>query len=44
MVGGLVILGVFGVYIGLIICVCELIWIVIGVLLMKVGNGIFVNK
>jgi HAD superfamily hydrolase (TIGR01509 family) len=38
-VGGLAIPGAFGVYTGLITRVRELIWIVIGVLLMKVGNG-----
>ncbi len=38
-VGGLAIPGAFGVYTGLITRVRELIWIVIGVALMKVGNG-----
>lgn len=37
--GGLAISSAFGVYTGLITRVRELIWIVIGVLLMKVGNG-----
>ena len=36
--------GAFGVYTGLITRVRELIWIVIGVLLMKVGNGTPANK
>ena len=43
-VGGLAIPGAFGVYTGLITRVRELIWIVIGVLLMKVGNGTPANK
>ena len=43
-VGGLAIPGAFGVYTGLITRVRELIWIVIGVLLMKVGNGTPTNK
>ena len=43
-VGGLAISGAFGVYTGLITRVRELIWIVIGVLLMKVGNGTPANK
>jgi len=43
-VGGLAIQGAFGVYTGLITRVRELIWIVIGVLLMKVGNGTPTNK
>ena len=43
-VGGLAIPGTFGVYTGLITRVRELIWIVIGVLLMKVGNGTPANK
>ena len=38
-VGGLAIPSAFGIYTGLITRVRELIWIVIGVLLMKVGNG-----
>lgn len=38
-VGGLAIPGAFGVYTGLITRIRELVWIVIGVLLMKVGNG-----
>ncbi len=38
--GGLAIPSAFGIYTGLITRVRELIWIVIGVLLMKVGNGI----
>lgn len=38
-VGGLAIPGAFGVYTGLLTRVRELIWIVIGVALMKVGNG-----
>ncbi len=38
-VGGLAIPGAFGVYTGLITRVRELIWIAIGVLLMKIGNG-----
>lgn len=38
-VGGLAIPSAFGVYTGLITRVRELIWITIGVLLMKVGNG-----
>ncbi|MEG2150016.1 MAG: lysylphosphatidylglycerol synthase transmembrane domain-containing protein [Bacteroidaceae bacterium] len=38
-VGGLAIPGAFGVYTGLITRVRELIWIVIGVMLMKVGNS-----
>lgn len=42
--GGLAISGAFGIYTGLITRVRELIWIVIGVLLMKVGNGTPVNK
>ena len=42
--GGLAIPGAFGVYTGLITRVRELIWIVIGVLLMKVGNGTPANK
>ena len=37
--GGLAIPSAFGIYTGLITRVRELIWIVIGVLLMKVGNG-----
>lgn len=37
--GGLAISSAFGIYTGLITRVRELIWIVIGVLLMKVGNG-----
>lgn len=37
-VGGLAIPGAFGVYTGLITRIRELIWITIGVLLMKVGN------
>lgn len=37
-VGGLAIPGAFGVYTGLITRVRELIWITLGVLLMKVGN------
>ena len=37
--GGLAISSAFGVYTGLITRVRELIWIVIGVLLMKLGNG-----
>lgn len=37
--GGLAIPSAFGIYTGLIIRVRELIWIVIGVLLMKVGNN-----
>lgn len=39
-VGGLAISGAFGVYTGLITRIRELIWIVTGVLLMKVGNDI----
>ena len=38
-VGGLAIPSAFGVYTGLITRIRELIWITIGVLLMKVGNG-----
>lgn len=38
-VGGLAIPSAFGVYTGLITRVRELVWITIGVLLMKVGNG-----
>ena len=38
-IGGLAIPSAFGIYTGLITRVRELIWIVIGVLLMKVGNG-----
>ncbi len=38
-VGGLSIPGAFGVYTGLLTRVRELIWIVIGVMLMKIGNG-----
>ncbi len=38
-VGGLAIPSAFGVYTGLITRIRELIWIVIGVALMKVGNG-----
>ncbi len=38
--GGLAIPSAFGIYTGLITRVRELIWIVIGVLLMKVGNNI----
>lgn len=37
--GGLAISSAFGIYTGLITRVRELIWIAIGVLLMKVGNG-----
>lgn len=37
-VGGLAIPGAFGVYTGLITRIRELIWITVGVLLMKVGN------
>lgn len=37
--GGLAMPGAFGVYTGLITRVRELFWIVVGVLLMKVGNG-----
>ena len=37
--GGLAIPSAFGIYTGLITRVRELIWIVIGVMLMKVGNG-----
>lgn len=37
--GGLAIPSAFGIYTGLITRIRELIWIVIGVLLMKVGNG-----
>ena len=37
--GGLAIPSAFGIYTGLITRVRELIWIVIGVLLMKVGNS-----
>ena len=37
-VGGLAIPGAFGIYTGLITRVRELVWIVIGVMLMKVGN------
>ena len=37
--GGLAISSAFGIYTGLITRVRKLIWIVIGVLLMKVGNG-----
>ena len=36
---GLSIPSAFGVYTGLITRVRELVWIVIGVMLMKVGNG-----
>lgn len=39
-VGGLAIPGAFGVYAGLITRVRELIWITIGVLLMKIGNNV----
>ena len=39
-VGGLAIPSAFGVYTGLITRVRELIWIMIGVLLMKVGNNV----
>ena len=42
--GGLAIPSAFGIYTGLITRVRELIWIVIGVLLMKVGNGTPTNK
>ncbi len=38
-VGGLSLSGAFGVYTGLITRVRELVWIAIGVLLMKIGNG-----
>jgi hypothetical protein len=38
-VAGLAIPSAFGVYTGLLTRVRELIWIVIGVALMKVGNG-----
>ena len=37
--GGLALSGAWGVYTGLITRVREMVWIVIGVLLMKVGNG-----
>lgn len=39
-VGGLAIPGAFGVYTGLITRIRELIWITVGVLLMKVGNQV----
>ena len=39
-VGGLAIPGAFGVYTGLITRVRELVWIMVGVMLMKVGNGV----
>lgn len=42
--GGLAIPSAFGIYTGLITRVRELIWIVIGVLLMKVGNGVNKDK
>lgn len=42
--GGLAIPSAFGIYTGLITRVRELIWIVIGVLLMKVGNGVKKSK
>lgn len=38
--GGLAIPGAFGIYTALITRIRELVWVVIGVLLMKVGNGI----
>ena len=37
--GGLAIPGAFGVYTALITRIRELVWIVIGVMLMKIGNG-----
>ncbi|MCD8282505.1 MAG: UPF0104 family protein, partial [Prevotella sp.] len=37
--GGVSLSGAFGVYMGLITRVRELIWIAVGVLLMKMGNG-----
>lgn len=41
---GVAIPGAYGVYTGLITRVRELVWIVIGVLLMKVGNGGCINS
>ena len=43
-VGGLAIPSAFGIYTGLITRVRELVWIVIGVLLMKVGNDIKIKE
>ena len=37
--GGLAIQSAFGVYMGLITRIRELVWIIIGILLMKVGNS-----
>lgn len=42
--GGLAIPGAFGIYTGLITRVRELVWICIGVMLMKIGNGSASNK